>query len=150
MYVGALVHCALSCWPALSSKQKVQNTVNLDTKITVHHRIASDTPLTAPLWMEGHGNTRQTGAACGIFLNVAKRPKAIHSHKDKALRTRSPSTCSFPVYSSMLLNLVLQTDCTTLFCVHSVLFICCLWIHWWCYATSLIHCIDALSWWSCL
>lgn len=71
-YVGAQVHCAVGCWP-LSSRQKVENTVNLDTKITLHCWIASDTPP-APLWMEWHGNTRQIGAVCGIFLNVVKRP----------------------------------------------------------------------------
>ncbi len=42
-------------------------------------------PSTAPPQMARHRNTRQTDAVCGIFLNVVKMPKAIHSYKDKAL-----------------------------------------------------------------
>lgn len=130
--VGARVHFAVGWWLTLSSRQKVQNVVNLDTKITVHCWIANDTASSAALYMAKNGNPRQTGTVHGIFLSVAKMPEATHWHEDKTL---CPPNLSWAFLSIPACSQFLQIDYTNIFYPHSIVWIVIDYVGWDCIKT---------------
>lgn len=141
------VHWAVEMLWAASKRCKIQwiLTPKLQ-RITV--LLVTLPPLHLSGWRDTEIPDRQAQHVAFFTMKHKGQRQYIRTEIKPSIHTPPQLLLNFPVCFGMLSDLVLQADCTNLFYVHSVLFICCFSIHWWCYATILIHCIAALSCWS--